>query len=114
MAEQDQVPSGEQSRSQAEKGFVGKRVDAVKQWWQDLRIGDGHAAAMGRLGLKELAQALPAFPESTIRPVEEPGLYGNPTQIMVTDEMGYRQPPEGHADHRTNEQKPERDKGRSR
>lgn len=40
-----------------------------------------------RQGAKELAQALPAFPES-IRPVEEPGTLGNPTQAMVTQEIG--------------------------
>jgi hypothetical protein len=40
-----------------------------------------------RQGAKELAQALPAFPES-VRVVEEPGTLGNPTQQMVTQEIG--------------------------
>jgi hypothetical protein len=40
-----------------------------------------------RQGAKELAQALPALPDS-IRPVEEPGTLGNPTQQMVTQEIG--------------------------
>jgi hypothetical protein len=40
-----------------------------------------------RQGAKELAQALPAFPES-VRPVEESGTLGNPTQAMVTQEIG--------------------------
>jgi hypothetical protein len=40
-----------------------------------------------RQGAKELAQALPAFPES-IRPVEEAGTLGNPTPQMVTQEIG--------------------------
>lgn len=114
MAAQDHVPSSDQPQNQTDRSFMQKRVEAVKQWWQDLRIGDGHAAAMARLGFKEVAQALPAFPESTIRPVEEPGLFGNPTQIMVTDEMGYKQPPEGGSFHRTHERKPEQDRGRSR
>lgn len=40
------------------------------------KIGATHAAAMRRLGLKELSQILPAFSDS-IRPIEEPGLAGN-------------------------------------
>jgi hypothetical protein len=38
-----------------------------------------------RQGAKELAQALPAFPDS-VRPIEEPGALGNPTQQMVTEQ----------------------------
>lgn len=52
------------------------------------KIGEGHLAAMVRAGQKELTQALVAFPESNIRPVEEPGLVGNPTPQIVTAEMG--------------------------
>jgi len=40
-----------------------------------------------RQGHKEIAQALPALPDS-IRPIEEPGTLSNPTQQMVTEEMG--------------------------
>ncbi len=49
------------------------------------KIGAGHLAAMGRAGLKELTQALVALPDSNIRPVEEPGLYGNltPSEIVA-------------------------------
>ena len=39
-----------------------------------------------RQGAKEITQALPAFPDS-IRPVEEPGTMGNPTQQMVTENI---------------------------
>lgn len=39
-----------------------------------------------RQGTKEVAQALPAFPNS-IRPVEEVGMMGNPTQQMVTQQV---------------------------
>jgi len=46
---------------------------------QKMKIGAGHLAAMGRAGLKELSQALVAFPDNNIRPVEEPGLVGNLT-----------------------------------
>ena len=48
------------------------------------KIGAGHMAAMGRAGAKELAQALVALPDSTVRPVEEPGLTGNltPSEIV--------------------------------
>lgn len=41
------------------------------------KIGATHAPAMARLGLKEIAQALPAFPTHPIMPVEEVGLFGN-------------------------------------
>ncbi|APZ94551.1 hypothetical protein [Fuerstiella marisgermanici] len=46
------------------------------------KIGQGHAAAMMRLGGKELSNVLPAFPES-IQPVEEYGLFGTqlPSEI---------------------------------
>ncbi|MBY0589147.1 hypothetical protein K2X85_18385 [bacterium] len=43
--------------------------------------------AAARQGLKELAQYLPAFPENP-RPIEEPGMMGNPTQQMVTEQSG--------------------------
>ena len=52
------------------------------------KIGAGHAQAMFRAGLKELGQALVALPDSNVRPVEEPGLAGNPTPQIVTQEMG--------------------------
>jgi hypothetical protein len=51
------------------------------------KIGEGALAAFGRQGLKELAQVLPAFPDS-VRPVEEAGMFGNPTPQIVTKEMG--------------------------
>lgn len=40
-----------------------------------------------RQGAKELAQVLPAFPES-VRPVEEANTLGNPTQALLTAENG--------------------------
>lgn len=40
-----------------------------------------------RQGSKEFAQVLPAFPDS-VRTIEEPGTLGNPTQQMITQEMG--------------------------
>ncbi|MBX3443849.1 MAG: hypothetical protein KF774_15685 [Planctomyces sp.] len=40
-----------------------------------------------RQGAKELAQVLPAFPES-VRVVEEPGMMGVPTQYAVNNQMG--------------------------
>ncbi len=52
------------------------------------KIGEGHAAAMLRLGAHELTQALAAFPESNIRPLEEMGVFGNTTPQIVTQEMG--------------------------
>lgn len=51
---------------------------------QKMKIGAGHLAAWVRAGQKEISQALVAFPDSTIRPVEEPGLAGNltPSEIV--------------------------------
>ena len=53
-----------------------------------MKIGEGALEAMGRMGLDELAQVLPAFPDS-IHPQEEPGAPGTATQAIVTDQMGY-------------------------
>lgn len=47
------------------------------------KIGEGHAQAWVRAGTKEIAQILPAFPAHSIQPVEELGLFGNPTQHQV-------------------------------
>ena len=44
---------------------------------QARKIGEGHAMAMLRLGFKELAQTLTPLPDSNIRPMEEPGVFGN-------------------------------------
>ena len=49
------------------------------------KIGQGHAAAVARLGLKELSQILPAFPDS-IRTQDDPGLWGNATQREVHEQ----------------------------
>lgn len=58
------------------------------------KIGQGAAQAMLRVGLKELGQILPAFPES-VRPVEEPGLPGNLTpQEVVHQKQGREREPE--------------------
>jgi hypothetical protein len=54
----------------------------------DRKIGEGHFMAWIREGFKELAQALEAFPGQGIHHVEEPGLLGNPTPQIVTNEMG--------------------------
>lgn len=47
--------------------------------------GLAELAAAGRQGLKELAQALPAFNDG-IKPVEEPGVYGNPVQREIYEQ----------------------------
>lgn len=51
-------------------------LKSIREILQGPKIGATHAPAMGRQGLKELANILPAFPES-IKPVEEVGLFGN-------------------------------------
>jgi hypothetical protein len=52
------------------------------------KLGEGALGAMGRMGFKELAQALPAFPDS-VRPIEEPGAFNNITPMEAADERGY-------------------------
>ena len=53
-----------------------------------MKIGEGALEAAGRMGLDELAQVLPAFPDS-IHPVDEPGALGTVTPAIATDQMGY-------------------------
>jgi hypothetical protein len=53
------------------------------------KIGEGHAEAWLRAGGKELGQALVALPDSNIRPIEEPGLFGTATQYVANQQMGY-------------------------
>jgi hypothetical protein len=52
------------------------------------KLGEGHAMAMLRLGGHELTQALAAFPDSNVRPMDEPGAVGNATPQIVTQQMG--------------------------
>jgi hypothetical protein len=55
----------------------------VKEGWDNLQIGRGHFTAWVREGFKELTHMLlPAFPQGQFI-VEEPGLWGNPTQSEV-------------------------------
>ena len=71
-----------------------------------------------RQGSKELAQALPALP-SSVRPVEEVGMMGNPTQQMVTQEVkgetfqatlqGYADRGQGISDQQRNQARQEQD-----
>lgn len=49
------------------------------------KIGQGHASAMARSGLKELSSILPATKES-IQPVEEMGLFGTALPQEVFEE----------------------------
>jgi hypothetical protein len=63
---------GEKAASMA-KGVIA----GMKEAWDNFRIGDGHASGMLRLGAHEATQALVALPDSNIRPMEEPGVFGN-------------------------------------
>lgn len=49
------------------------------------KIGAEHAKGMLKLGAHELTQALAAFPDSNVRPMEEPGVLGNETMPHITD-----------------------------
>jgi len=75
----------------------------------DAKFGTGHLEAFIRQGHKELTQVLPAFPDS-VRPVEEPGLVGNPTPQIVTQEMGagYQDMLQDYASRGGNDQEQER------
>ena len=78
------------------------------------KIGAGHMAAMGRAGLKELAQALQAFPDS-VRTVEEPGLYGNLTpQEIVHGKQDMDKMLDGYANRGTQAQGRDQDRGMER
>jgi len=61
---------------------------------QNEKVGQGVLQAMLRLGSKELAQILPAFPDS-VKPIEEPGALGNLTpQEVVNQKHGRDREPE--------------------
>jgi len=68
--------------------------------------------AAGRQGAKELAQFLPAFPDSA-RPIEEPGTLGNPTPQMITEQIGtmegYNQMLDRYAGHQVERNEPEQE-----
>lgn len=72
---------GEVSLGQRIKNYLGNA-------WDEIGVSL-HASA--RQGAKELAQILPAFPES-VHPVEELGTIGNPTQLQVNREQGEAAP----------------------
>lgn len=55
---------------------------------QQPKIGAGWAAAAVRQGAKEIAQVLPAFPDS-VKVVEEAGTPGNPTPREVYEGKGH-------------------------
>ena len=79
------------------------------------KIGAGHLHAMGRAGLKELSQALVALPDSNIRPVEEPGLYGNLTpQEIVQGKSEYDKMLSGYAARGQQAQEQEKERGMDR
>ena len=66
-------------------------------------------------GLRWKAQALPAFPDSNIRPVEEPGLVGNLTpQEIVHGKSEYDQVLHGYASRATAQPEQDKEKGMTR
>lgn len=72
---------GEEKAAQTEppqkEGLLSRMAGNVKQGWDELRIGDGHASAMLRLGLKELRNA--ANPSRESVSATDQGLYGEVT-----------------------------------
>jgi len=79
------------------------------------KIGAGHLQAWLRAGAKELTQALPALPDSNIRPVEEPGLVGNLTpQEIVHGKNEYDQLLNGYANRVMGQPEQNHERGMSR
>jgi hypothetical protein len=63
-------------------GLASRAIEGLKDAWQDLRIGDGHLEAMGRLGLKELRNAFDPSRGQSVAD-QELGLYGTATQKEI-------------------------------
>ena len=69
--------------NERQQGFVQRTWSAAKERWDNLHIGQGHFMAWVREGFKEVTHMLlPAFPAGQ-HIIEEPGLFGNPTQGEV-------------------------------
>jgi hypothetical protein len=64
-----------------------RTIEDLKQQPVGPKFGEGALQAFLRQGLKELSQAVPAFPDS-VRVIEEPGAIGNITPQHVADQMG--------------------------
>ena len=78
-----------------ERGFLGRIADKIGHAWNELRIGDEHAKGMAKLGFHELTQALAAFPDSNIRPMEEPGVIGNEAMPHIQEHNHEQRPSRG-------------------
>jgi hypothetical protein len=91
LPEDDQEDQEDQEDSGSTGGGIAMSKEEFSEIMRDApaspKIGEGHAMAMLRLGGHELTQALAAFPDSNIRPMEEQGTIGNPTPQIVTQEM---------------------------
>jgi hypothetical protein len=70
------VEASQSAAQQAQPGLL-------RQAWDNFHVGQGHFTAWLRQGFKELTHLLlPAFPAGQ-HIIEEPGLFGNPTQGEV-------------------------------
>src|SRR5262245_15731199 len=82
---------------------------------QQRKLGAGALTAAFRQGHKEIAQILPAFPDS-MRIVEEPGQLNNPTPLEVYSERNEVESPvqakQREMRAATPDRQPEADKGR--
>lgn len=70
----------------AKQTLVGKMVEGAKEGWDNLRVGDGHLSAMGRLGMKELRNAVTPSQDGIAD--TEIGLYGTLTQGEIAQSRG--------------------------
>ena len=75
----DMDPEHISAAMKPERGFLGQIAEKIGQAWENLHIGDEHMKAMVKLGFHELTPLFQALPDSNIRPMEEPGVFGNET-----------------------------------
>ena len=59
-------------------------IGAMKEWWDDLHVGDGTLGASARLGLSELRNAVSLGADSVEAPTPY-GMYGAITPMEVSD-----------------------------
>ena len=83
--EQGPVDAAKQVHAQTQEAVKRSLVARAGSWINENIMPAAYAFT--RQGAKEIAQVLPAFPDS-VKPVEELGTLGNPTQLTVNQENG--------------------------
>lgn len=65
-----------------------KAINGLKEKWENLHIGGGHAGGMLRKGAVELGQYMPAFNNAGMTTVEDPAIFPNATQGEIATARG--------------------------